>query len=240
MDYDQLCSLMILDEQDQLLDLTPFLSETNTYNELPIIPSLDANLEDIDLDSLTWDDNIVLPCYEDVVAQYPVPLNIIPNDIKACVIRDEENVIKKSTTGSVIRPSRSKIREIGYSELKKYFYMPIASAAKEMNVGLTVLKKRCRELGIARWPHRKMKSLNSLIHNVKEFGKDEGSDEIIGRELKTLEEQQRLMEENPEMEMNERTKKLRQACFKANYKKRKAMQSPNCIYHHPDDTLLFH
>jgi hypothetical protein len=33
-------------------------------------------------------------------------------------------------------------------------------------VGVTVLKKRCRELGIARWPHRKVKSLNTLIENI--------------------------------------------------------------------------
>jgi len=45
--------------------------------------------------------------------------------------------------------------------------MPITRAARELNVGLTVLKKRCRELGIARWPHRKMKSLKSLILNVQ-------------------------------------------------------------------------
>jgi hypothetical protein len=45
--------------------------------------------------------------------------------------------------------------------------MPITRAAREMNVGLTVLKKRYRELGIARWPHRKMKSLKSLILNVQ-------------------------------------------------------------------------
>nr|GLL29742.1 protein RKD1-like [Ipomoea trifida] len=39
--------------------------------------------------------------------------------------------------------------------ISKYFYMPITKAARELNVGLTLLKKRCRELGIRRWPHRK-------------------------------------------------------------------------------------
>lgn len=52
-------------------------------------------------------------------------------------------------------------------EIQKYFDVPITRAAKELNVGLTVLKKRCRELNIARWPHRKIKSLNSLINNVQ-------------------------------------------------------------------------
>ena len=43
------------------------------------------------------------------------------------------------------------------------------------------------------------------------------------RELESLEEHQRSMEENPELQLTERTKKLTQACFKANKKKR-AMQ----------------
>ncbi|KAI3785695.1 hypothetical protein L1987_44819 [Smallanthus sonchifolius] len=30
--------------------------------------------------------------------------------------------------------------------ISQYFYMPITQAAKELNVGLTLLKKRCREL----------------------------------------------------------------------------------------------
>lgn len=52
-------------------------------------------------------------------------------------------------------------------EIQKYFDVPIVKAATELKVGLTVLKKRCRQLNIRRWPHRKIKSLNSLIHNVK-------------------------------------------------------------------------
>lgn len=51
--------------------------------------------------------------------------------------------------------------------ISQYFYMPITQAAKELNVGLTLLKKRCRELGIRRWPHRKLMSLQTLIRNVK-------------------------------------------------------------------------
>ena len=53
--------------------------------------------------------------------------------------------------------------------ISQYFYMPITQAAKELNVGLTLLKKRCRELGIRRWPHRKLMSLQTLIRNVKVY-----------------------------------------------------------------------
>lgn len=51
--------------------------------------------------------------------------------------------------------------------ISQYFYMPITQAARELNVGLTHLKKRCRELGFRRWPHRKLMSLQTLINNLQ-------------------------------------------------------------------------
>ena len=67
--------------------------------------------------------------------------------------------------GTSSRRKRTTLLEL--DEIQKHFDVPITKAAKEMNVGLTVLKKRCRELNIMRWPHRKIKSLNSLIKNVQ-------------------------------------------------------------------------
>jgi RWP-RK domain len=65
--------------------------------------------------------------------------------------------------------SNKKAREervLTLEEVSQYFYMPIIQAAKELNVGLTLLKKKCRELGIPRWPHRRMKSMQTLMRNV--------------------------------------------------------------------------
>ncbi|KAL9665721.1 hypothetical protein QQ045_000041 [Rhodiola kirilowii] len=109
--------------------------------------------------------------------------------------------------------------------ISQYFYMPITQAAKELNIGLTLLKKRCRELGIRRWPHRKLMSLQTLINNVQELGKEEGegSEEKLKMAVEVLERERKLMEELPDMQLEDKTKKLRQACFKANYKKRKMM-----------------
>ena len=41
--------------------------------------------------------------------------------------------------------------------------------------------------------------------------------------IDSLEEEKKRMEEIPDMELEEKTKKLRQSCFKANHKKRKLM-----------------
>ncbi|KAA3456798.1 protein RKD4 [Gossypium australe] len=120
--------------------------------------------------------------------------------------------------GQKIRSFRRKrTASLELDEIQKYFDFPISKAAKEMNVGLTLLKKRCRELNIMRWPHRKIKSLKSLIHNVKELG--------LTNEIVMLEEHQRMLEKVPDLELTDRTKKLRQACFKANYKKRRSISS---------------
>ncbi|KAE8650549.1 hypothetical protein Csa_011321 [Cucumis sativus] len=108
---------------------------------------------------------------------------------------------------------------LGLEEIKKYYHIPISEAAKEMNVGLTVLKRRCRQLNIMRWPHRKLKSYNSLIQNVKEMG--------LTNEVKGLEEQKRLLVESPNMDLTHTTKRLRQACFKDKYRKNRRLRSNN-------------
>uniref|UniRef100_A0A6N2LPG1 RWP-RK domain-containing protein n=1 Tax=Salix viminalis TaxID=40686 RepID=A0A6N2LPG1_SALVM len=124
-------------------------------------------------------------------------------------MKEEEEEESRKMSG---RRKRSVPLEL--EEIQKHFSMPITQAAREMKVGLTVLKKRCRELKIMRWPHRKIKSLNSLINNVKEMGLGE-------YETIMLEEHKKLIEKLPDVELTERTKRLRQACFKANYKKRR-------------------
>lgn len=58
------------------------------------------------------------------------------------------------------------VKSLSREEIKPYFYMPITKAAKELNVGLTLLKKKSRELGISRWPHRKLMSIQGIITNL--------------------------------------------------------------------------
>ncbi|XP_010462778.1 PREDICTED: protein RKD1-like [Camelina sativa] len=104
-----------------------------------------------------------------------------------------------------------------------YFYMPITQAAKELNIGLTLLKKRCRELGIQRWPHRKLMSLLKLISNVKELQKMEGeeNEDKLRNALEKLEKEKETIEKLPDLKFEDKTKRLRQACFKANHKRKR-------------------
>lgn len=56
------------------------------------------------------------------------------------------------------------------------------------------------------------------------MGKQEGDaadNEKLSEAIELLEQERKRIEEDPDVRIEDRTKRLRQACFKANYKKRK-------------------
>lgn len=81
------------------------------------------------------------------------------------IVEEEKKGVKRSLEEADEGNINSK--KLTRQMISQYFYMPITQAARELNVGLTLLKKRCRELGIRRWPHRKLMSLQTLIKNVQ-------------------------------------------------------------------------
>ncbi|XP_059076928.1 protein RKD4-like [Cryptomeria japonica] len=165
---------------------------------------LESSIPAISLPMEVADTNPVFPSTN--LADVSLSKNPIESSASMCAVDERDKEIKGQKNDTYHQrgsSSMSRITDITMNELSHYFNMPIAQAAKELNVGLTVLKKKCRGFGIPRWPHRKMKSLECLIHNIQE--------------------QKRLMEEMPGIEIPERTKCLRQACFKASYKKRRRM-----------------
>ena len=113
---------------------------------------------------------------EEHLAQLPPSGNDYDDSVKiGSGFSDLQSVIHGGFSGSWKhedgrkQSSRSKMAALEMEDIKKHFNVPITRAAKELNVGLTVLKKRCRELNITRWPHRKIKSLKSLISNAKVY-----------------------------------------------------------------------
>ena len=54
--------------------------------------------------------------------------------------------------------------------------------------------------------------------------------------LEILEQERKLMEEVPDLELEDKTKRLRQACFKANYKKRKLVGTKKTIINQDDSS----
>ena len=56
--------------------------------------------------------------------------------------------------------------ELSLACLQSVFHLQIDKAAKELGVGLTMLKKRCRMLHIHRWPYRALASLEKLLSGL--------------------------------------------------------------------------
>ncbi|XP_042493711.1 protein RKD5-like isoform X2 [Macadamia integrifolia] len=81
--------------------------------------------------------------------------------------QQSDEAVPDATGKKKKRAATEHIKRIELSDLVKYFDLPIVEASRNLNVGLTVLKRKCRELGIPRWPHRKIKSLDTLIHDLK-------------------------------------------------------------------------
>ncbi|XP_019087638.1 PREDICTED: protein RKD4-like [Camelina sativa] len=169
--------------------------------------SFEDLVESIDVTNIIPSDDIDMLAQEPYISSGSSSPLAVENDCPSSNVRSEKRTVKKRNA------KKKRQDKLEMSEIKQFFDRPIMKAAKELNVGLTVLKKRCRELGIYRWPHRKLKSLNSLIKNLKSVGMEE--------EVKNLEEHRVLIEQEPDAELSDGTKKLRQACFKANYKRRK-------------------
>jgi hypothetical protein len=58
-------------------------------------------------------------------------------------------------------------KALTFELVSRHFCMLIKEVVQELKVGVTMLKKLSRELGITRWPHHKVKSLNTLIDNIQ-------------------------------------------------------------------------
>ncbi|XP_021729167.1 protein RKD4-like [Chenopodium quinoa] len=213
---ESLNNLEYLGDDFQLWDECPPLCEEDAWKPLsqlpPLVPSLASIIE-----------NSNQPRFNDT--QFVLTASVYDNQTLDTMQKQGNKLVKNENiivgedscdqNDEIRKNKMTKIESIGYEEIRKYFDLPISKAAKELNVGLTVLKKRCRELNIKRWPHRKIKSLEALINSVKEQG--------MVKMVERLEEDKRKLQFMAEFELTEETKRLRQQCFKANYKKRRAL-----------------
>ncbi|KAL6224393.1 hypothetical protein ACLB2K_003248 [Fragaria x ananassa] len=131
------------------------------------------------------------------------------------------------------RAASERISKITLPDLVKYFDIPIVEASRSLNVGLTVLKKKCREFGIPRWPHRKIKSLDSLIRDLQsfivtsaqeetEFQQKENKDAAlaVAKRQRMLERERESIERKPFLDMKIETKRFRQDVFKRRHRAR--------------------
>ncbi|KAG2254326.1 hypothetical protein Bca52824_084462 [Brassica carinata] len=229
------------------------LKEEKPFSFLTYSPSFDDHIRSsLTFPSFDWEEEL-LPLHNNFVSQafhLPTPSLSLPDleplsqdvldsyssaeqnrgeydldmNTKKRKLNREHNVriISDMTTYTTFPASKA----LSMETISRYFYMPITQAAMDLDVGLTLLKRRCRELGFRRWPHRKLMSLLALINNVKQQKREGGEKAgIFKNAIEILENERRRIEENPDLEFTDKTKRLRQACFKSNQSQ---MSIPSC------------
>jgi hypothetical protein len=76
-------------------------------------------------------------------------------------------VVNSYKAANNYHPRSSKATLIAEEVIRNHFHLPVIIAAKKLSVCDTVLKQMCREYGIMRWPHLKLKSIQNQIQSLK-------------------------------------------------------------------------
>jgi len=95
-----------------------------------------------------------------------------------------------------------------------YLSSTIEGAASQLGVGVTALKKRCRQLGIKRWPHRQLRSMLNMIKGLKAMLAHGDDDKCIEDAIRQIEHHVDCIVQDPSYEIPKNVFRLRQAQFK--------------------------
>ncbi|KAJ9703913.1 hypothetical protein PVL29_005264 [Vitis rotundifolia] len=134
----------------------------------------------------------------------------------------------KEAPGIIMKKKRAAsedVAKIALEDLVKYFDVPMVEASRNLKIGLTVLKRKCREFGIPRWPHRKIKSLDGLIRDLQEEAErqqleNKAAAMAVLKRQRMLETEKECIEQRPFMEIEDETKRFRQDVFKRRHRAR--------------------
>ncbi|XWS42231.1 hypothetical protein CRYUN_Cryun17cG0150300 [Craigia yunnanensis] len=166
-------------------------------------------------------------------------LNCLPNSVATSELLKSQQTEQSATGVAVKKKKRADSKDvsrIALEDLAKYFDLPIVEASRNLNVGLTVLKRKCREFGIPRWPHRKIKSLDGLIRDLQEEAEqrqqeDEAATFAVAKRRMMLETEKENIEREPFIELKRETKRFRQDIFKRRHKARALKNQCPSVFH---------
>ena len=110
---------------------------------------------------------------------------------------------------------------LSLEQLSGYFHLPINEAATQLGVCPTVLKKMCRNKGVDRWPHRKIKSIDSLIESLQKVIDENGEAPKLNMDMNVLLEKKKYLLENPNVSYKSVVSKYCINSFRAQIQKAK-------------------
>jgi hypothetical protein len=85
---------------------------------------------------------------------------------------------------------------VSFDDIQRCFHMPIQEASRVLGVCATLLKKVCRQNGVARWPHRKVKCLDKWIGTIDEVC-DASLRSKLSEQIVSLHEQRSTLQIDP-------------------------------------------
>ncbi|KAK1869272.1 hypothetical protein I4F81_011751 [Pyropia yezoensis] len=95
------------------------------------------------------------------------------------------------------------------ASLAKHFHVPRKEAAAAMGICVTILKRRCRSVGIMAWPYRKMAMVEKRIQLRETMLLDGSADltaessEALKAEILVLRERMALLRRNPNLKSSD-------------------------------------
>ncbi|KAL3500840.1 hypothetical protein ACH5RR_039933 [Cinchona calisaya] len=102
-----------------------------------------------------------------------------------------EESSSRGPSKSSLASQRERTGKLKLKDFSEFFHLPINDAAKRMKVCPTVIKKKCRQGGLTRWPYRKIKGIKRKISMKKDSLTAATTEEraCILEELQTLEQE---------------------------------------------------
>ncbi|GJN02048.1 hypothetical protein PR202_ga19363 [Eleusine coracana subsp. coracana] len=164
------------------------------------------------------------------------PMNISDEaDYASDTDSDSDEDPQSGTVQKHQRANKTHIASITLVEIAQCFHLPIREASKTLKIGVSVLKKKCREYGIPRWPHRKIKSLDSLIHDLEDVLGDQTRDDVqlekekqalairaLTKRKRMLEREKEAIRQKPASDLMTETKQFREDVFKRRNRAKRA------------------
>ncbi|KAJ4733599.1 Plant regulator RWP-RK family protein [Rhynchospora pubera] len=141
------------------------------------------------------------------------------NTMDALVGRGGQTLYPNGVVRDVKLSPRPNRNELKLEHVAQKFSLPIKEAARDLKVSVSTLKFRCRELGIPKWPYRKIQSLETLIETMLEI-EPFGFHHMIGKVREEIE----AIKLNPALEIKYETERLRQEIYDSKYKRRRTFE----------------
>lgn len=103
------------------------------------------------------------------------------------------------------KPRSTVDSSLSVGELSRYFDLPRKEAARRLGVCVTLLKRRCRELGIHCWPFRKMRCLDDRIRHLQSQKEQHNplDDDVIDKQIRTLQQRRISLLKNPNIPLKQ-------------------------------------